>query len=253
VYDQAYVRSFDMRESPPESRITLFGHLYRQRTSAAAAQVGRLASNSLIVDLGCAQGNLARELASAGYRVTGVESNTDFLGYARAKDISSSVTWVCSDIREFAPGEQYDGALLTEVIEHTGKPREFVDAAARVLRPGGLLILTTPNGERIRQHLPTFSAWLAKPGSSANEVIGPAGEHHQFLFTKGELRDLLSDTFSDVRLRPISSVLRNRGTATLLKWRLTRQFLDALEATLLATPFQRWLANQWLVTARRKA
>jgi 2-polyprenyl-6-hydroxyphenyl methylase/3-demethylubiquinone-9 3-methyltransferase len=250
-YDHAYVRSFDERESLPDA--TLFGHLYRKRISAAIAEASRLPANAMIVDFGCAQGNLARELASAGYRVTGVESNRGFLDYAKTRDIESSVTWVCSDICLFTSGDQYDGAVLTEVIEHTAKPRDFINAAARVLRPGGLLIVSTPNGERLRQHLPSFSKWLASSDSTRNEVIGPAGEHHRFLFTRKELRSIVSERFSDIRFRPISSVLKNRATARLLRWRLTRQSLDAVEAAALATPFRRRLANQWLVTARRRA
>lgn len=44
--------------------------------------------------------------------------------------------------RDFTAGLQYDLVLCTEVLEHVEQPAEIIACAWRVLRPGGLLILT---------------------------------------------------------------------------------------------------------------
>jgi 2-polyprenyl-6-hydroxyphenyl methylase/3-demethylubiquinone-9 3-methyltransferase len=202
--------------------------------------------------LGCAQGVIARELAQAGFLVTAVESNPDFLDYARTQDEQGQVRWVCSDIRAYAPTEPFDAAILAEVIEHTGRPHQLVEAAAQLLRPGGLLIVSTPNGDRLRQRLPTFSAWIASQNGLVDDAFGPAGEHHRFLFTRKELQAILAERFSEIRFHSISSVVQNTRTAPLLKWRLGRNALDAIEAALLATPLDGRCGNQLLVSGYRR-
>lgn len=58
----------------------------------------------------------------------------------------------------FGRGEQlpfqndtFDAVLLIEVIEHIAPDREAIKEIQRVLRPGGVLVLTTPNGDTIPQ------------------------------------------------------------------------------------------------------
>ena len=48
------------------------------------------------------------------------------------------------------PSESFDAAVCVEVIEHVRNDEVFVRQIARVLEPGGLLYLTTPNGDCIR-------------------------------------------------------------------------------------------------------
>jgi len=94
-------------------------------------------------------------LAHAGFDVTGVELNQAFLDYARSRE-DIAVTWVCADLMEFQSERLFDVAVMGELVEHSGVPERLVTAAMRLIRPGGLLVLTTPNGKRLRQPLPTF-------------------------------------------------------------------------------------------------
>jgi SAM-dependent methyltransferase len=112
-----------------------------------------------------------------------------------------------------------------QVIEHVWDHAQFVRECLRVLRPGGTLLVTTPN--RL-----TFSPGRATP-------INP---YHTHEFTAAELSDLLtSGGFTDLDVRGLRAGARLRN----LDARHGGSFADAQ----LATPPERWsdeLAQQVL-------
>ncbi len=98
-----------------------------------------------ILDAGCGDGNFAASLAGAGFAVYGVD-----LGPAIAVATSRDVgifrrASVYDDLIEpFSDVEAFDAIIAVEVIEHLYSPRDFIRRAEAALRPGGMLILTTP-------------------------------------------------------------------------------------------------------------
>jgi 2-polyprenyl-3-methyl-5-hydroxy-6-metoxy-1,4-benzoquinol methylase len=253
-HNQDFVRSFDQRDWDPGTERTLFGHQYRQRVRAIANAVRRHAPGRRLADLGAAQGNIAIHLARLGYAVTAVERNQAFIDYARAKRDSERVEWKCADLRSFTAEEPYDAVVLGEVIEHTGTPERLLVTVAKLLRPGGMLVLTTPNGERIREHLASFTAWRAAQSSVPEWVqFGPAGEDHQFLYTRDELAAVLFSAFDVVGIEAVGSAAWNRLSAKLLKLPGADRAGDAVEAAAMRLDFvSRRIANHWLVVARRR-
>jgi 2-polyprenyl-3-methyl-5-hydroxy-6-metoxy-1,4-benzoquinol methylase len=253
-HNQDFVRSFDHRDWDPGTERTLFGHQYRQRVDAISKAVRRYAPGKKVADLGAAQGNISIHLARLGYTVTAVERNQDFIDYARSKQDSERVDWRCADLRNFAADEEYDVVVLGEVIEHTGTPDGLLATVTKLLRPGGMLVLTTPNGERIREHLPSFTTWRAAQSCVPEWVqFGPAGEDHQFLYTRDELTAALSGSFDVVAFEPVGSAAWNRLSAKLLRLPGADRAGDAVEAGAMKLDFvSRRIANHWLVVARRR-
>jgi len=253
-HNQDFVRSFDQRDWDPGTERTLFGHQYRQRVDAITRAVLMHAHGKKLADLGAAQGNISIHLARMGMAVTAVERNQEFIDYARTKEDSDRVEWRCADLRTFTAEEEFDVVVLGEVIEHTGTPDRLLATVARLLRPGAVLVLTTPNGERIREHLPSFAAWRAAQSSVPEWVqFGPAGEDHQFLYTQDELIKILSESFDVVALEPVGSAAWNRLSARLLRLPGAGKAVDAVEGAALKLDFvSRRIANHWLVVARRR-
>ncbi|MFM5962085.1 MAG: class I SAM-dependent methyltransferase, partial [Dolichospermum sp.] len=52
---------------------------------------------------------------------------------------------------------KFDVVLFDEVIEHLAHPDEFLKTIAHMLKPGGHIVLTTPNGGYFKNTLPRFS------------------------------------------------------------------------------------------------
>ena len=209
-------------------------------------------SGASVVDLGCASGLTSLALAHAGFDVTGVELNQAFLDYARSRE-DIAVTWVCADLMEFQSERLFDVAVMGELVEHSGVPERLITAAMRLIRPGGLLVLTTPNGKRLRQPLPTFSRWAqANPDRSTRLFLGPGGEHHEYLFTRAELATLLRPGFKRLEFQPLGSIVFNRITERFLRSRMGRLLLRGLQTMAVAIDPDHF-ANGWLLTARRSS
>ena len=98
-----------------------------------------------VFDLGCGNGALCRSLREHGLGVAGCDPSES--GIAKARELMPNsdfrVLSVYDDPTELG-GRQYDAVLSTEVIEHLFAPRCLPRFAAKILKPGGVLILSTP-------------------------------------------------------------------------------------------------------------
>lgn len=97
-------------------------------------------------DVGCGAGLLAEPLARLGAEVTGVDAAPENIAAARAHALGQglAIDYRVGSVEALEPGA-YDLVTSLEVVEHVSDPRGFVDGLARALKPGGLLILSTPN------------------------------------------------------------------------------------------------------------
>ena len=59
--------------------------------------------------------------------------------------------------------EKFDAVIACEVIEHLGEVGQFFDIVHRLLKPGGVLYLTTPNFNSLSRYLSTRSIHLCYP------------------------------------------------------------------------------------------
>ncbi|MCD4813055.1 methyltransferase domain-containing protein [bacterium] len=147
----------------------------------------------LVADIGCAQGNLSLLLAEAGFRVTALDIDPDYLAYAEKKYEKGNIQWVQGSFdKQDLPGF-YDVVVLGEIIEHCAYPEDFIEKALAFLKPGGILWVTTPNALMFRNHLPTFGQLQRREDRKFLEEkqFGPDGEDHLFLFTLSDLKLIL--------------------------------------------------------------
>ncbi|HUT53010.1 MAG TPA: class I SAM-dependent methyltransferase [bacterium] len=104
--------------------------------------------SSSILDLGCGQGDLLAFLLERGYgSVTGVDLSSEQAALARSRAPGAEI--VEMDLFEFLADESeaYDCVTALDLIEHLEKKEviPFLDLVYKALRPGGRLILQTPN------------------------------------------------------------------------------------------------------------
>ncbi|HEY6583220.1 MAG TPA: methyltransferase domain-containing protein [Gaiellaceae bacterium] len=101
-----------------------------------------------ILDVGCGSGAYTRELVRVGAKVTATEIAPTPLELAKRNlgELAERVDFRLEDAQALdLPDGAFDKVLLTEVIEHVPKPELAIAEAARVLRPGGALVVSTPS------------------------------------------------------------------------------------------------------------
>jgi 2-polyprenyl-3-methyl-5-hydroxy-6-metoxy-1,4-benzoquinol methylase len=103
-----------------------------------------------IIEVGCGRGWLAGLLLSSCGDVQAFDLSPDSIG--KAKAAFPQVRWEARDVFDAPLASGQDLVVSSEVIEHVADQHEFVDRLAGALRPGGWLLLTTPNGRVAREY-----------------------------------------------------------------------------------------------------
>lgn len=110
-------------------------------------------AGSQVLDVGCSQGITSLILAREGKQVIGVDRDLEALEFARDRLLDEDP--VVQSRASFVFGEasslpfddhQFDTVVLGEILEHQVDSAPLLEEAARVLRPGGSLVITTPYG-----------------------------------------------------------------------------------------------------------
>lgn len=101
-----------------------------------------------LLDVGCGSGLFLKHMAALGWEVAGVEPDPDAARIARETLGGGEV--VNSELeRAELPAESFDAVTLSHVIEHLLDPEAALATCRRLLRPGGRLVLSTPNCESL--------------------------------------------------------------------------------------------------------
>ncbi len=108
----------------------------------------RALSNLSVVDIGCGGGLICEPMARMGASVTGVDASEKNIKTAtvHAQMMNVSVNYRATTAEAMvAENHQFDLVLALEIIEHVADADAFIASCAALVKPGGMLIMTTLN------------------------------------------------------------------------------------------------------------
>jgi SAM-dependent methyltransferase len=134
-----------------------------------------------VLDAACGVGYGTAYLAQRARRAVGIDLSTDAIRYARRRYAAPNVRYEVGDVLAlpFANGS-FDVVCSFETIEHLREPERFVAEAARVLRPSGALVASTPFTEATNER--------------------PDNPFHEREFSASDFEALLTGSFASVEL-----------------------------------------------------
>lgn len=177
-----------------------------------------------LVDLGAAPGDQSVDFAAAGYDVTAVD-----LGEAEWSDrpegslekrlAEAGIGFISQDLDKppyALDGASFDVAVLSEVLEHLREyPLRSLEEVARILRPNGVLVLTTPNAAYIRKRVKlAFGGSVHTPLS--DWLYGLPHARHAREYTLAELDTLVRHAGFEPILMAGRHFYRHAGTQSLV-------------------------------------
>jgi len=142
-----------------------------------------------ILDAGCAQGTLALLLAERGHNVWAIDIRQQFLDYAASRYEKGQVRFLSGNVLELDLDERFDLIFANQLIEHLVYPVELTHRLVDLLKPQGRLVMTTPNGDYVKNTLPSFSD-LGDPSQFNDRQFSADGDGHFFAYREGELKDV---------------------------------------------------------------
>ena len=141
--------------------------------------------NLKALDLGCGGGLVSAPLARMGANVTAIDASPEAIGAARAyaNQTGLDIVFQCTTAEALVErNDAYDLVTALEIIEHVADVRAFLTAASALMKPGGLLIISTIN------RTPKARA-LAIVGAERILKWAPEGAHdYDKLVTPEEIR-----------------------------------------------------------------
>lgn len=157
-----------------------------------------------VLDAPCGGGALASRMSDAGFAVIGLDIDPlDTQGKFEFRRADLGVRLPIGDA-------EVDTVVSVEGIEHLERPFDFVRECCRVLRDGGLLIMTTPNISSLRSRWRWFLTGFHHKAKYALDETNPSPLHHINMLSYHRLRYILHtngfriEAVTTNRIRPMS-------------------------------------------------
>jgi len=154
-----------------------------------------------LMEIGCGSGVLLKTAIARGWQANALELSPELAAVARLDNPMAQIT--VTDVLNYTGGAgDHDAVMALDVLEHVLDPTRMMLNCAALLKPGGLLLLQTPNTNSLR-HRSQGVAW---------EMRDP--QQHLNLFSPRGLKELLTRTgFQVVTLHTVSGSGTETGLA----------------------------------------
>ena len=153
---------------------------FRDENRGLLERFARLTAPGRLLEIGCATGWLLKHARERGWEVQGVELSADAVAHARGLGLEVFQGEV---LDAHLPADRFDLVYLGDVLEHVPDAHAVLAEVARVLRPGGHLVLRGP----ITTHSLARSLGLAAYGALGRTIVLREPPYHLWEFTPRSL------------------------------------------------------------------
>jgi SAM-dependent methyltransferase len=197
-YPENYICYLEAIEDDPDpiNRMNRMGALKKRVRQV----VQRMNEPGRILDIGCATGIFLNRMKELGWETKGVEPSAEAAEYAITRFNLDVTHGYLADAN--LPDDFFDVVTIWDVIEHVPEIKPFIREIYRILKPGGLVIATLPNGKaweryifgeywvgwEIPRHYRTFTpetikSFLQRYGFKDAEIFSFIGRHGAFMLS----------------------------------------------------------------------
>lgn len=165
------------------------------------------------LDIGAGAGQFPALLRDAGAVVFGIEPQQVFRDFARERfQVNLRRELIDAPYWQQGFAGHFDVVTLWDTLEHVNFPGETLQAASRVLKPGGLLFLDTPSRSAwfYRASEWSYRLSLGRSPMLLNSLYSPRPYRHKQMFTPAQLKALLEGCGLEIINRTALQRTRNK-------------------------------------------
>lgn len=198
-----------------------------------------------LLDIGCLTGVLLEEAQRLGVKVVGVDISKDAVAYCKNRGIEAFHGTAVEYAKKY-PSKKFDIVTAFEIIEHEYSPKMLVETISTLLKPQGIVAISTPNHGSIWRKL-MGKYW---PGYTHKE--------HLYFFDPQSLRNTLEQAgfevvllhTNDARPFPLSFMFTRGADYLPVGKKMFKVIGKLLEPIPLKNPFNPW--DDLLILGRKK-
>jgi 2-polyprenyl-3-methyl-5-hydroxy-6-metoxy-1,4-benzoquinol methylase len=201
-----------------------------RRHLAVYEWIGARVAGLRVLDMACGEGYGSEVLSRSAADVVGVDANPEAFEHAQLRYVRENLRFERGMVEHFGAAAEFDGVVFLQTIEHILDPVGVLQHFKRLLRPGGVAYISTPN-----------VLTLAPPGAVKSD-----NPWHLKEYRAAEFRALCQSTFDSVELFGLHHArkLRVHALALSLGWdalhtrlRITKPFYDRFTPAISSSDF----------------
>ncbi len=176
---------------------------YRRHLAVYEWIAGRVA-RGVVLDMACGEGYGSDVLSRTAARVVGVDGNPEAHEHAKLRYTGPNLTFEWGAVETFGEPESFDAVVFLQTIEHVIDPPAVLAHFRRILKPGGVAFVSTPNVLK-----------LAPAGQAKSD-----NPWHLREYRAGEFAELCRGAFDNVEVLGLfhARTLRMHEIALALGW-----------------------------------
>ncbi|MBI5122694.1 class I SAM-dependent methyltransferase [Candidatus Roizmanbacteria bacterium] len=185
-----YLGHLEKQKKAINNSFSILGRHHKNLDDFVREQIKSLKNKSVILDAGCGLSTWPNDNIRKKYTIYGVDGEPDAISICK-KLYGDKYYSVGNLYKLNYKSSTFDAVVMREVIEHFIIPEKAVKEIYRILKPGGVLILTTPNYDSLLLHFieHTYNRFFGGPCKPYRDDVHPSK------FRPRTLRKLLGKFF----------------------------------------------------------